>query len=1090
MHTKIRLCFGFLLLLFCSSPLLAEHFSSVTWANNKTLELGGYWDFYWDQWIYPQEFENMDSEHKFIPNSRFVPDFWNLKGFPVFGKASLRKVFTFEEELPDVVGLSLYSIYSAYKLYINDQLIIEKGSFATQKDKERGDASRTVVFFNTNRTKKLDIVFLMSNYSYKSLGGIGGPPLIGNRESIEGLKNKELITDYMLAGSLGFMSLYLICLFFFRRKNKAPLFLGLFSFLMVLRQLMISGGKNIFVLFPRLDVQTWNFLQAFAIYPILPLLSWYLYSFFHEKKHKKIVVFFTIFFSVLMLLYWFPIPYTIQSFIFTLRDVFIFLGLIHCFIMVITAVKNKVRDAKLVLIGFLFVIGVGFNDILFSLFIIESNYYLNYGVWFFLIFQSIILAQNFNQAFLEVETLSISLEKQADDLKALDKMKDEFLANTSHELKTPLNGIIGIAESLSKGDSGVLDNEQKRQLELISLSGRRLFSLINDILDHATIKNKKMQIYPVATNFWSYASPACDFFAFSAQAKNIAITCKITPNLPLVLVDPQRLEQILYNLIGNALKFTNKGSITVSAYSDAQAFYFSVKDTGIGIPIDKQADIFNAFQQADGSISRQFGGTGLGLSIVKELVELHSGSIRLISEPGKGTEFIVSLALAQSNENKEIKPGNFMANRIGSNIFSTNNNTKKKIEFSISEYTPRILIVDDEPLNLEVLEKSFTSQKMQIDVALNGQEALTKLKDGLKPDVILLDIMMPELSGYDVLKEIRKKSSMAELPVVLLTAKNQIDDLIEGFSLGANDFLTKPFSREELFARINTHIELKFIHDAYNKFVPYEFIHLLGKERLIDLQLGNQIQKDITVMFSDIRSFSSLSEQMSAKESFNFINSYLSRFGPIIRAHGGFVDKYIGDGIMALFPSGSDNALLASKAMRQELEIYNRHRISLGYPSIEFGIGIHSGSVILGTVGESQRMETTVISDVVNVASRLETLTKILRTNVLVSDTSLGNFVDIPSRFIGKIKVKGKKALIDVSELLFDNMKIETLTLHNQAMTFFNNEMFNEAEKSFSAITAINPHDYIAQIYTQKAKRALENPEMIKDLHFMDMDNI
>jgi two-component system sensor histidine kinase ChiS len=214
------------------------------------------------------------------------------------------------------------------------------------------------------------------------------------------------------------------------------------------------------------------------------------------------------------------------------------------------------------------------------------------------------------------------------------------------------------------------------------------------------------------------------------------------------------------------------------------------------------------------------------------------------------------------------------------------------------------LIVDDEPVNLQVLVNHLSLQNYAITQASNGIEALATIENGFKPDLILLDVMMPRMTGYEVCQKIRQQFPANELPVVMLTAKNQVSDLVIGLNVGANDYLTKPISKHELLARIKTHLQLSNINIAYSRFVPHEFLKLLNKESIIEVQLGDQVQKDMSILFSDIRNFTTLSERMTPTENFQFINSYLSRMEPAIRENHGFIDKYIGDGIMALFNRG------------------------------------------------------------------------------------------------------------------------------------------------------------------------------------------
>ena len=214
-------------------------------------------------------------------------------------------------------------------------------------------------------------------------------------------------------------------------------------------------------------------------------------------------------------------------------------------------------------------------------------------------------------------------------------------------------------------------------------------------------------------------------------------------------------------------------------------------------------------------------------------------------------------------------------------------------------------------------------------------------------------------------------------------------------------------------------LHLNKINEAYSRFVPNEFLKLLEKESMLDVKLGDHIQKEMTILFSDIRQFTEMSEKMTPQENFNFLNSYLEVIGPIIRKHNGFIDKYIGDAIMALFAGEPDDALLAAIEMQEELRIFNFERASRGLEPVKVGIGIHTGNLILGTIGEKERMEGTVIADAVNLASRIESLTKEYYTSILVSEFSVRKMKN-PKQFllreIDYVVVKGKSNVITVLE--------------------------------------------------------------------------
>jgi len=269
------------------------------------------------------------------------------------------------------------------------------------------------------------------------------------------------------------------------------------------------------------------------------------------------------------------------------------------------------------------------------------------------------------------------------------------------------------------------------------------------------------------------------------------------------------------------------------------------------------------------------------------------------------------------------------------------------------------------------------------------------------------------------------------------------------------------------------------INESYYRFVPKQFLDFLGKESLVDIHLGDQVQKEMTVLFNDIRSFTELSERMTPKENFDYINHYLGYMEPVIRANHGFVDKYIGDSIMALFSERAEDAINAAIEMRINLVEFNQVMGQFGYEPIDFGIGIHTGNLMLGIVGGEARMQSTVISDAVNLASRLEGLTKIYRTSIIISQDTLIK-IDNPDlynyRFLDIVKVKGKKEKVYIFEILdgepdhIKKLKIETKTIFGQALQIFKDNDYQKALDLFTQIFEINSFDTVAELYIQRCK--------------------
>ena len=285
----------------------------------------------------------------------------------------------------------------------------------------------------------------------------------------------------------------------------------------------------------------------------------------------------------------------------------------------------------------------------------------------------------------------------------------------------------------------------------------------------------------------------------------------------------------------------------------------------------------------------------------------------------------------------------------------------------------------------------------------------------------------------------------------------------------------KAESERILFTR-----ELFQINEALARFVPRQFLQFLEKNSIVDVQLGDHVQKEMSVLFADIRDFTSLSESMTPEQNFKFINAYLSRMEPLIVENKGFIDKYIGDAIMALFSKGADNALKAAIAMLHRLRGYNQERTQAGYVPIQIGIGINTGSLMLGTVGGYSRMDSTVISDTVNLASRIERLTKEYRVSLLISHYTFAQLEDANHyafRLIDRVKVQGKSTAVSVYEI-FDadppkicESKLVTKTAFEEALLLYHLHSFNEAAQLFEDCLRLNPEDTVAQIYLERCQR-------------------
>ena len=421
----------------------------------------------------------------------------------------------------------------------------------------------------------------------------------------------------------------------------------------------------------------------------------------------------------------------------------------------------------------------------------------------------------------------------AERLRQIDRMKDEFLANTSHELRTPLNGIIGLAESLLDGATGELQASTRANLFMVASSGRRLARLVDDILDFAKLKNHQLDLDEKAVALRELVEIVLTLSEPLVAERELVLENAVPADLPPVLGDENRLQQILHNLVGNAIKFTESGTVRVEARQLVGWTEVAIADTGPGIPPEESERIFESFEQLDASTARRHGGTGLGLTITRRLVELHGGTIGVTSAVGEGSRFTFTLPLADESadpqamawrgeavqelarlrdrrpEEKLLRPEDVVLSSA-----ETSERGAAPAEAVSGNGHLRVLAVDDEPINLKVLANILGLAGFEVREAPDGPRALEMLAAEARPDIVLLDVMMPRMTGFEVARRIRERYSGNELPIILVTAKNQVSDLMEGLASGANDYITKPFSKDELLARVRTHVSLSQAHDA------------------------------------------------------------------------------------------------------------------------------------------------------------------------------------------------------------------------------------------------------------------------------------
>lgn len=431
------------------------------------------------------------------------------------------------------------------------------------------------------------------------------------------------------------------------------------------------------------------------------------------------------------------------------------------------------------------------------------------------------------------------------------------------------------------------------------------------------------------------------------------------------------------------------------------------------------------------------------------------------------------------------------------------------------EKKPKVLIVDDTPENIQVLMGTLKDQ-YAIVAAINGEKALKMAATGPRPDLILLDIMMPGMDGFEVCSRLKSDPETRDIPVIFLSALDDTANKVKGFAIGAVDYISKPFQPEEVHVRVNTHLtmsrlkqslaeknaelrtysqhleervrertaELASLNNIYERFVPREFIDLLNKKSILEISLGDQVSQKMTVMFADIRGWTTLLEKMTPEEAFSFINAYLRRVNPVIKDCNGFIDQYYGDGVMALFPGTPDDAVRAAVRMQDAVAEYNREREKAGFGPIGIGIGLHRADLMLGVIGSEDRMQGAVVADAVNLAARIEGLNKMYGSYVSLSDETLSAMKESDRyryRFMDKVRVKGREDAVTVYEVFegdpagLAELKEQTKPAFESGIQLYYAKKFSEASVQFNQVLEQNPADLAARIYLKRCANYMVN---------------
>lgn len=843
--------------------------SNWQFSTKGAVPLSGIWDFYPNQLLTPSDFsrQNNPARHQLIS----VPGSWSSK-MNTLGVATYRlrvKV----SDIHAIYGLKIPSVQMSSRVFVNDVMVGSSG-YPAKGSSYVGKNEPFVAFF-TMHPGFNNMIVQVANFDLPSSSGIRQPIYFGYANQVSAIERQALSYDYVSVALFMVMGLYFWGWYFQRRRDHSVLLFGLLCICLGLFS-AFRGEKVIYDVFP--SIPDWLILrvQMVSATGASVVMLLYVYSAFRIYCVKRLVWMALIAGGILIVT-----ELSMDNIVFTkpgilVTSIFVIFALCYTTSVLVEGTLAKAE-------GSFYMFGAA---VALSMYALLNNLTIYFQMseynfppiasFVFILMLSMRKSLRFSNTFHQNRLLSKRLIRA-------DKLKDEFLSKTAHEFKTPLHGMISISEALLADDAKApLSPAQRENVELISTSARRLSRLVYDILDFVRLQQGDLKVSPAPLDIHSSVEAILRLYSFMIKEENpVRLVNHVPKSLPFALADEGRFRQVCINLLDNALKHTHKGVIEVTAIANGDWIEVSVADSGTGIHEHNLDVIFTPFTSLTSDSNQSF---GLGLTIVKQLVELQRGQVWVASTSSEGTTVTFSLPLAMNPSSKSRRQA------YDSSEMALPSIPEPSFPLPYMSREPgdsTILIVDDAFSNLKVLIHLLEKLNFSVIAVNRGEDALELLETSGEIDLVLLDLMMPGLSGIEVCQAIRTKYSLLELPVVMVTASIHPEDKIAAFAAGANDYVSKPFDETELRARINsllvmrdsatkaTEMEVAFLQSQIKPHFLFNVLNTVMALSYTDTEKARKLTADLSDYLRGSFSFGNVQSKVPFHHEFALIQSYV-----------------------------------------------------------------------------------------------------------------------------------------------------------------------------------------------------------------------